>query len=248
MIVDRHPLVHHGVRPLRRRLHRRRGTATGRSPAAATPSRSRRSGRRVATSSRRSAAGAATSSAPTARRRRRSPARTAGDQRVQPQGDRHGRREHRRVRERGRAGPDPRRAEDPQAEQPGPQDDRHVRHRHDRPDLVGHPADQPGRGAPGQRRRLDDHAVRLRRRRRHVRRDGQRLGGAEERAQGGVRLVGRGRLPAHGHLRHERPLRPERDDHAATVDADPRLGRGARPGPAGVLVGQPRPRLPGRRR
>ena len=34
----------------------------------------------------------------------------------------------------------------------------------------------------------------------------------------------------------------------ADLDPDPRLGRARRPRPAGVLVGQPRPAVPGRRR
>ncbi len=98
-----------------------------------------------------------------------------------------------------------------------------------------------------QHRRVHDHAVRLRRLE-HLQRHGQRVGGPEEPAEVGVRLVRRDGLPAHGHLRHERPVRPAGADQHLDLDADPRLGQEPRPRPAGVLVGEPRPRLPGRRR
>ena len=158
----------------------------------------RRSGRPAATSCRRSAAGAATSSARTAPRRQ---ALAGAYQQVinaySLEGDRHRHREHRRVRERGRPGPDPERAEDRQAEQPGHQDDRHLRHLDHRPELLRHPADQPGRGARREHRHLHDHAVRLRRRREHVQRHRQRLRGPEEQAEDRLRLDRRARPTRH---------------------------------------------------
>ena len=149
------------------------------------------------------------------------------------QGDRHRHREHRRVRERHRARPDPRRAEDRQAEQPRHPDDRHVRHDDHRPELLRQPADRPRRGAS--QANIDVFTIMP-----------FDFGGGEHRtptrstpseglknelksAFGWTDAHG---LPAHGHLRHERPVRPAgADRRPATWTADPRLGQGAAASP-----------------
>ncbi len=147
-----------------------------------------------------------------------------------------------------RPGPHPERAEDRQAEEPRHPDDRHLRHLDQRPDRRRQPADRAVQGARRGHRRLHHHAVRLRQRvHRHVRRDRQRRHRPEEQAQVGLRLGRRHRLRAPGHLRHERPQRQQRDHHRRQLDRDPRLGQHQPHRPPGVLVGQPRPRLRGRR-
>lgn len=92
---------------------------------------------------------------------------------------------------------------------------------------------------PGRHRRLHDHAVRLRRRRRHVRQHRQRHRGAQDQAQEHLRLVGRHRLRPHRHLGHERPQRPAGTHQPGDLDPDQGLGQLPPHRPARVLVGQP---------
>ena len=94
-----------------------------------------------------------------------------------------------------------------------------IRHRDHRPDLLGHPPDQPGRGAcrpmstSGPSCRSTSAAAPN-----MYASHGERLGRPEERAEDRVRLVRRHRVRAHGHLRHERALRPAGAHHHRDLD------------------------------